>query len=215
MRNTLLLHGIVLTWYLSPCSHFSTCSEAKLKDEEKFSQDTETNEELLSMSVPIDPMYSQSPSPHPVCEPGPRYGRSRLHELVSSMDMPALEEELGSSDITDTAATLQMRDEVGFSPIHSACALGMLDSNDKASVFEIVRLLLASGADVASIDSKGNTPLHWAARAGDEGVTQMLLIKNCPPGEHSLAKVDVRLPNDRFSITPVLLACHRLCRPSK
>jgi ankyrin repeat protein len=40
-----------------------------------------------------------------------------------------------------------------------------------------VRLLLASGADVAANDGYGRTALHWAAFRGNEAVARLLLEK--------------------------------------
>jgi hypothetical protein len=45
----------------------------------------------------------------------------------------------------------------------------------------ICQILLSAGADVAQVDSNGNTALHWAARAGNESVAHLLLQNNCSP----------------------------------
>lgn len=48
---------------------------------------------------------------------------------------------------------------------------------------EIVRMLIAAGADSSIRDLDGNTPLHWAARAGDRSTAEFLLVKNNPKGK--------------------------------
>ena len=47
----------------------------------------------------------------------------------------------------------------------------------------ICRLLIDSGADMTCRDREGNTPLHWAARAGHSGVVGLLVVRNCLLGE--------------------------------
>ena len=47
---------------------------------------------------------------------------------------------------------------------------------------EIVRMMIGAGADVSVADSDGNTPLHWAARAGDRATAEFLLMKGSPKG---------------------------------
>lgn len=157
-------------------------SGANSKGNGVLSQDSDVTEEMLnSIGMPVLPdsqVFPQSPRPHPVCEPGMKYGRSRLHELICSMDVSAVNALLSGAQM-DTSV-LQKKDEAGFCPIHSACALSMLQSSNAPEASEITRLLIAAGADVACADSDGNTPLHWAARAGDESVAQILLLKNCP-----------------------------------
>jgi len=118
-------------------------------------------------------------SPQPVCGSGTAYGRSTLHKAVCDMDLVALQRELG--DITEqNKSVLHQLDKAGYTPLHTACALRLTQS-EKANVSgEMVRMLVQAGADIAQEDDKGNTPLHWAARAGDKDVAEILLFKNCP-----------------------------------
>lgn len=58
----------------------------------------------------------------------------------------------------------------------------MKDLKNSSLTSEIVRMLIASGADASIRDPEGNTPLHWAARAGDKATAQLLLVKNNPKG---------------------------------
>jgi hypothetical protein len=58
--------------------------------------------------------------------------------------------------------------------------MSMARPENAAQVGEMVRMLLGAGADPKREDNQGNTALHWAARAGDRHVTELLLLKNCP-----------------------------------
>ena len=121
--------------------------------------------------------HSQSLFPHPVCGPGTLFGRTSLHKAVCSMDASAVQNELlfGTDDVVK-------RDELGYCPLHTACALSLLDPSNNNVASDISQILISGGADASCLDSNGNTPLHWAARAGDEAVAHLLLLKNCPPG---------------------------------
>jgi len=116
-----------------------------------------------------------SSSIHPICGPGSAYGRSLLHKAVCDMDFATVHSQLSSKpDYFDR------RDEKGYCPIHSACALCLKNPKNSVRIPEIVRMLIAAGADASIRDPEGNTPLHWAARAGDKATTQLLLVKNNP-----------------------------------
>ena len=83
---------------------------------------------------------------------------------------------------TNTAHTyVNTHDEIGFLPLHLAACLSKTD--DRNTSVDMTHLLLLSGAQADCLDSYGNTPLHWAARAGHADVVQVLLLKNCPLGE--------------------------------
>jgi len=74
----------------------------------------------------------------------------------------------------------QRADSMGYCPIHSACSLCLLGPGNSSIATEIVRMMSSAGADVSVADSNGNTPLHWAARAGDKSTAQFLLLKAAP-----------------------------------
>jgi ankyrin repeat protein len=57
-------------------------------------------------------------------------------------------------------------DTLGVTPLHRAAQQGRID---------VVRLLLASGADVNAQDKYGNTPLHESALFGHKDVVALLL----------------------------------------
>ncbi len=67
----------------------------------------------------------------------------------------------------------------------------MKDIKNSSLACEIVRMLINSGADASIRDPEGNTPLHWAARAGDKATAQLLLVKNNPKGMMSMFEVVV------------------------
>lgn len=121
-----------------------------------------------------------SSSQHAVCGPGSNYGRRSLHKAICDMDLAAIQSELA---LPNVAEMLQRKDEAGFCALHSACALCMRNVRNSSIAVEIVRVLLTAGADVAILDSEQNTPLHWASRAGDRAVAELLLLKNGPHGK--------------------------------
>ena len=118
-----------------------------------------------------------SSSVHPICGPGSAFGRSQLHKAVCDMDIAAVQSQLSSRH-----HYFDRRDEKGYCPIHSACALCINDPMNSVVTSEIVRMLIAAGADASIRDPEGNTPLHWAARAGEKATAQLLLVKNNPKG---------------------------------
>lgn len=125
----------------------------------------------------MDTRGPTSSSVHSICGPGSAFGRSLLHKAVCDMDIAAVQSQLSSRpDYCDR------RDEKGYCPIHSACALCMKDPGNSVLTCEIVRMLITAGADASIRDPEGNTPLHWAARAGDKATAQLLLVKNNPKG---------------------------------
>jgi hypothetical protein len=83
---------------------------------------------------------------------------------------------------TSKSPLINQRDEAGYFPLHAAVALGLLDEfglNCRESL-EICQVLIDNGADVMCRDKDGNTPVHWASRAGHSGVLGLLLVRNCP-----------------------------------
>jgi len=83
---------------------------------------------------------------------------------------------------SNSAAFVNERSENGYYPLHSVSALGLLNQFGPTGEepISICRLLIDSGAEVNCRDHDGNTPVHWAARAGHCGVLGLLLLKNCP-----------------------------------
>ena len=137
----------------------------------------------MSLSLPKAPdieslSEARASRMHPVCGPGSAFGRSRLHKAVCEMDIAAVQSELSSG----SGDYIEQRDKKGYCPIHSACSLCMIDPMNSAIAGEIVRLLISAGADVSIRDLDGNSPLHWAARVGDRGTAEFLLLKNNPKG---------------------------------
>ena len=67
--------------------------------------------------------------------------------------------------LIDHGARLDLSDKRGFTPLGFACA-----SNGQ----ECVKLLLKNGADINSLNSNDQRPLHCAAYKGHVGVIQIL-----------------------------------------
>ena len=134
---------------------------------------------LPSLPDPTRMGFDARSFPHPVCGPGSAYGRSFLHKAVCEMDLAAIESELAGPHMN---AALSRQDKKGFCPIHSACCLGMQDSQNHGIALDIVRKLLEAGADAEICDSKGNTPLHWAARSGAQAIAELILRKSSSQG---------------------------------
>lgn len=111
---------------------------------------------------------------HPVNGPANGYGRSELHQAVCDSDYVRIQALVNAS-----SAFLNQLDDAGFCPLHSACASALALPVDQPppGINEAVRILLAAGTDPEILDSKGNTPLHWAARSGDKDATEQLIAK--------------------------------------
>ena len=137
---------------------------------------------------------------HPVCGPSTGYGRSSVHRMVCNIDVEGLRREL---DViaNQSEGVLSGRDECGFAPLHSACAMRLARADDNETPSELVRLLLASGSDPMGRDKDENTPLHWAARSGDVLSASSLLMKN--------ATIDARNKQDETPLHWALRAGER------
>ncbi|NET90538.1 MAG: hypothetical protein F6K45_20995 [Kamptonema sp. SIO1D9] len=57
-----------------------------------------------------------------------------------------------------------------FSPLHIAS----IDNRGKVSQ-NICEILIAHGADINSKDKSGETPLHWAAKTGNQAIVELLI----------------------------------------
>jgi len=114
----------------------------------------------------------------PVCEAGTAAERSPLHQAVCDGSLEEVQRLLQDT-FNQGDGALNRADEGGFLPLHSACCLmiSMKDENFKSAT-KIVSCLLDAGANISKEDAKGNTPLHWAARACDIEVVSLLLSKN-------------------------------------
>lgn len=132
-----------------------------------------------SLKMPPAPamgvVFAASTSLHPICGPGGAYGRTPLHKAVCEMDLAVVQ-----SELTSRAQDFQKQDDKGYTAMHSACALCMTDPQNSSIATDLVRALIAAGADPSARDKEGNTPLHWAARAGDVGTAELLLLRGCP-----------------------------------
>lgn len=122
-----------------------------------------------------------NPVPLPLRNP-----RSELQHAICNASVHEVSQIIVNAS-SNAASLINERDDSGYHTLHSASALGILDHlgpNCEESV-EICRLLLEAGADVMWKDKDGNTPVHWAARAGHCRVVELLLLRNCPIGKYS------------------------------
>lgn len=115
---------------------------------------------------------------HPLLE---TTSRSDLHRAVCTENIETVAVALSISNVE---VFVNQCDADGFFPLHSAAAIGITEGGPTADSItnagEIVQLLLTSGAEACCCDSRGNTPLHWAARAGSDRVCHTLIMRNCP-----------------------------------
>jgi Ankyrin repeats (3 copies) len=123
---------------------------------------------------------------HPVCSPPSGYGRSDLHRLVCEGDVATLQTLLNRLQPDVIQKHLRLADEAGYRPIHSAAAVSLAcrpaTEAFMVTAFELVSMLHQAGADALQSDGDGNTPLHWAARAGNRGAAEFLLNQGrCHP----------------------------------
>ena len=80
--------------------------------------------------------------------------------------------------LKDNPELVNTKDRDGETHLHEAGLNGHID---------VVRLLLANGADVNAKDDKGNTPLHWAAMLGHQDVSELLLENKADVNIHEAA----------------------------
>jgi len=115
--------------------------------------------------------------------------RSALHTAVCMGSYQNVEEILQrhqSDEGDDASGKVKLRellcalDHVGFTPLHSAVTL---PGSEGSVALDMTRLLITAGAVATCTDSYGNTPLHWAARVGNVGVMNTLVLENCPLGK--------------------------------
>ena len=133
-------------------------------------QDTDTHESEVAYDIAANLL------PLPLRSP-----RSVLHVAICNSSVTEVSQ-LCSTLAKSNSPVINERDDAGFHPLHSAVALALLDQTGSNSreALEICHLLINSGADVMCCDKEGNTPLHWAARAGHSEVLGLLIQKCCP-----------------------------------
>ena len=160
----------------SPVTPWDGQMEELLNEKAKAAPSTASASSSTMMDMPMPALPSMMATPeHAVVGPAKAYGRSPLHQAICDMDIESLQTLIASSSYL-----MSQRDDAGFAPLHSACALRLKHPDHSVAAMELAKLLIQSGADVAIVDRKGNTALHWAARAGDREVAEMLLLQSCP-----------------------------------
>ena len=112
--------------------------------------------------------------------------RSALHTAVCGGSLQEVKHLINTLKIEISGGVVSNEEQIkilnsvdsdGFCPLHSAVSL-----NPSNMSVVMTHLLLSFGADAAANDRFGNSPLHWSARAGNDEVAQILVLKNCSPG---------------------------------
>ena len=98
---------------------------------------------------------------------------------------------------------MNSKDQCGVPALHWAV---------RSSNTEILRLMLRKGADVRTVDSRGETVLHQAARGRDRDLLQLLLDNggNCrdlinQKTKHGHSPLHTAVRNDRAELVSLLL----------
>lgn len=137
---------------------------------------TANDEAVASNEAEVMAISKTNLLPSPLKSP-----RSTLQSAVYNGSVTEVSQ-ICSSLAASKSSVNNERNDAGFHPLHSAAALGLLERfgpNCKEAL-EICQLLIGNGADVMCRDKDGNTPVHWAARAGHSEVLGLLLLKSCP-----------------------------------
>ncbi|GAA5912185.1 uncharacterized protein JCM6883_000590 [Sporobolomyces salmoneus] len=114
----------------------------------------EKKEQAVSVSQMKDDFVDEAPP-------------SRLHDLSIDGDVAGLEAFLSTSEGESTQ--IDQRDSYGYSALHLATDRGNL---------EVVKILIARGADKDAKDEDGNTPLDLARLAEHDSIVTLLLSSN-------------------------------------
>lgn len=129
-------------------------------------------------------------------QPGSKFGNTRLYDAAFSRDSGsvALLLDLGCLPTADPASGNR-------TPLHAVCWQGeMSDKSMNQETEQVIRLLVAAGADVNAPDDHGSTPMHEAAEGdwGNATAVRTLLELGAAPD-----------PTDEHGRTPLMLAADR------
>ena len=146
------------------------------------------DQEIPYQSLPLSYMSSSS-------------NRSALHLAVCKGSLKDTSSILQNADIDENGirTLTNSKDDLGFTPLHSAVSIPSVTLSKN-----LTNLLLSTGADTNAIDALENTPLHWAARAGNSDVAQMLIMNGCPVGKTNRFKSPLLLKHLR-STQPLIV----------
>jgi len=142
--------------------------------------ETSQNGNTANESAPVQ-QTEQKPSSYQLPLPL-RSPQTALQAAVCKGSVDEVSQICAQLSATNSIAMLNERNDAGYHPFHFAAALGLLGgfgSNSEVAS-HICRVLIESGADITTRDKEGNTPVHWAARAGHSGMLNMFLSKSCP-----------------------------------
>jgi ankyrin repeat protein/L-ascorbate metabolism protein UlaG (beta-lactamase superfamily) len=94
-----------------------------------------------------------------------------IHEAVRAGDLVKVK-----AIVAKDPKVVNEKDPRGRTPLHFACGAGNI---------EIVKFLVASGADVKTTDQNGYTPLIWAVSAGQADAARALIAAGADPNAQS------------------------------
>ncbi|MBN2768915.1 MAG: ankyrin repeat domain-containing protein [Campylobacterales bacterium] len=95
------------------------------------------------------------------CFADEKNGWSTLHQAVYDNNLVAIEK-----SIDEDSTLIEQKSNAGITPLHIAVKLRRMD---------IVKILLAKGADVDAQDNNGLTPLHYAIGQNQEELSRYLI----------------------------------------
>lgn len=130
-------------------------------------------------------------------------GRTALHEAAEASGNDGLVERL-----IVAGSPVDARDVTGATPLMLAAA-SLRGSRERTEAGgRIVPLLLARGAAITAVDGAGDTPLHYAARAGNTEEALQLLARGADPGTRNAAglqPIDLAGPRAPAALRAALL----------
>ena len=103
-------------------------------------------------------------------------GQSVVHLAIEG----GIEEE-PFRELLELGADVCLKDHEGQTPLTLVASQESFTNNQQARSIQLIELLVAKGAPIDGRDDQGMTPLHWAARRGQEPLVEKLLALGADP----------------------------------